>query len=183
MDAATGVLATMAGSPFPAGEVNDSVTVDPFGPFLYVANFGDESGGNVPAFTIAPQTGDLTAISGSPFDAGVRSSNVTVDPSGRFAFINYLALSTYGIDPSTGALTVLSQVPQPTGGAYTGRSAVDPAGRFLFQLGADAAGDEVYVFAINPSNGALSAASGLSLCHRQESDLSRSRVQDDSSMW
>ena len=160
IDAATGVLATMAGSPFPAGEVNNSVSVDPFGRFVYVANEGGVSGGNIPAFTIAPQTGDLTAISGSPFDVGDRPVTVTVDPSGRFAFTNHTALSAYGIDPSSGALTFLSQVPGPTGGGYGIKSAVDPAGRFLFQLGADAAGDKVYVFAINPSNGALSAVSG-----------------------
>jgi DNA-binding beta-propeller fold protein YncE len=60
INATTGVLTAIAGSPFPAGTVPFSVAVDPTGKFAYVAN-----GNNVSGYTINATTGALTAIAGS----------------------------------------------------------------------------------------------------------------------
>jgi 6-phosphogluconolactonase (cycloisomerase 2 family) len=65
------------------------VAVDPFtaasssGPskFAYVA------GGDVFAFNIVAGTGELSAITGSPFPAGINPKWVAVDPSGKFVYV------------------------------------------------------------------------------------------------
>jgi 6-phosphogluconolactonase (cycloisomerase 2 family)/uncharacterized protein YjdB len=66
------------------------VAVDPFtaasssGPskFAYVAG-----GGDVFAFNIVAGTGELSAITGSPFPAGINPKWVAVDPSGKFVYV------------------------------------------------------------------------------------------------
>jgi 6-phosphogluconolactonase len=68
IDAASGALATVAGSPFAAGSAPISVAVDPSGKFASVANNG--SGNTVYVFTVNSATGALAAVAGSPFAAG-----------------------------------------------------------------------------------------------------------------
>jgi 6-phosphogluconolactonase len=63
INATTGALTAIAGSPFPAGSFPFSVAVDPTGKFAYVAN---SSSNNVSGYTINATTGALTAIAGSP---------------------------------------------------------------------------------------------------------------------
>ncbi len=91
INSSTGALRAVAGSPFAAGTNPDSVTVDPSGRFAYVANFcvsgNDCSVGTVSAYTINSSTGALRAVAGSPFAAGNGPGSVTVDPSGRFAYV------------------------------------------------------------------------------------------------
>src|SRR5437762_2088674 len=70
INASTGALTPVAGSPFVAGTHPVSVTVDPSGKFAYVANF---SSNNVSAFMIDAASGALTAVAGSPFAAGTAS--------------------------------------------------------------------------------------------------------------
>ena len=69
IDGATGALTAVPGSPFPADAGPFSVTVDPTGQFLYVANLNPSSN-NVSAYTIDGATGALTTVPGSPFPAG-----------------------------------------------------------------------------------------------------------------
>jgi 6-phosphogluconolactonase len=84
INTATGALREIAGSPFVAGDQPYSVTVDPSGKFVYVAN---RASYNVSAFTINTATGALTEIAGSPFAAGMMPRSVVVDPSGKFAYV------------------------------------------------------------------------------------------------
>jgi 6-phosphogluconolactonase (cycloisomerase 2 family) len=71
IDATTGALTAMPGSPFGAGNYPNSLAVLPSGGFLYVANCGAGCAGDgafldpgsVSAFTIDGATGDLTEIS------------------------------------------------------------------------------------------------------------------------
>jgi 6-phosphogluconolactonase len=65
------VLTPVAGSPFPAGSLSASVTVDPTGQFVYVANTNSS---NVSAYVIDGITGALTPVPGSPFPAGAGSA-------------------------------------------------------------------------------------------------------------
>jgi 6-phosphogluconolactonase len=67
INATSGALTPVAGSPFGAGTLPLGVAVDPTGKFAYVANFGS---GNVWGYTINAKTGKLTPVSGSPFGAG-----------------------------------------------------------------------------------------------------------------
>ncbi|MBU1425678.1 MAG: lactonase family protein [Gammaproteobacteria bacterium] len=71
-----------------AGAAPQSVTVDPFGKFAYVANNGASS------------------VSGYSIDAG----SLAVDPAGKFAYvanINSGNVSAYIIDAVTGTLTTV----------------------------------------------------------------------------
>jgi len=141
INATTGALAAIAGSPFPAANCptcfNNSATsvaVDPSGEFAYVTINGDRSGG-VAAYTINATTGALTPIAGSPFGSltcggGVIAGcdSVAVDPSGKFAY--YVAFGgavgatfsglVYGntINTTTGALTSIPGSPFPTASGH-----------------------------------------------------------------
>ena len=72
IDASTGILTEIAGSPFAAGSIPFLMTADLSGKFLYVAN----KGGGVSAYTLDLATGSLTPISGSPFPAGTAPISV-----------------------------------------------------------------------------------------------------------
>lgn len=66
LDAATGALTPVTGSPFAAGIGAYSVTVDPTARFAYVTNI---TVGTVSAYTIHAFTGALTPLAGSPFSS------------------------------------------------------------------------------------------------------------------
>jgi 6-phosphogluconolactonase (cycloisomerase 2 family) len=81
-----------------------------------VVNYGS---GDVSAYTINATTGVLnqipcgsvTGCNGSNFTAGASSRSVSVDPTGRFAYVvNYGSgdVSAYTIDATTGALTQIA---------------------------------------------------------------------------
>lgn len=153
INAKTGALAAVSGSPLATGTTPSEVTVDSFGKFAYVAN---SNSNNVSAYTINKNTGALTAITGSPFAAGTAPLSVIVDPLGRFAYVGNSAsnnISAYNINAATGALTAIgSPVAAGTGPADV---AIDPTGKFLFV--ANATSNNVSVYAINQIAGPLLA--------------------------
>jgi 6-phosphogluconolactonase (cycloisomerase 2 family) len=64
----TGVLAQIAGSPFPTGGTNPKrVTIDSAGKFAFVSNQNSDT---IAVFSIDQTTGVLTAVIGSPFPTG-----------------------------------------------------------------------------------------------------------------
>jgi len=67
IDASSGALTPLPGSPFAAGTFLASVAVDPSGRFAYVANNGSNT---ISGYTIDASTGVLTPLPGSPFAAG-----------------------------------------------------------------------------------------------------------------
>lgn len=67
IDATTGALSPVNGSPFAAGTTSVFVTVAPTGQFVYVAN---RDTNDVSAFVIDAMTGALTPVTSSPFLAG-----------------------------------------------------------------------------------------------------------------
>lgn len=75
LDAATGALTVVAGSPFAAGTQPSSVAVDPTGMFAYVVNAG---AGTVSVYAIDATTGALTPISASPFAAGTQPTAIAI---------------------------------------------------------------------------------------------------------
>ncbi len=84
IDAATGALTPVAGSPFAStGTTPVAVTVDPNGTYLYVANNGSN---NVSVFSIDNATGALTSA-GDPIGAGAAPFAVLVDPSNQFLYV------------------------------------------------------------------------------------------------
>ncbi len=115
IDATTGALASVPGSPFAAGMGPRSVAVGPSGQFAYVANAASN---DVSAYTIDAMTGALTPVAGSPFPAGSFPIAVAVDSSGQFAYVangGSNNVSAYTIDPATGALAEISGSPFAAG--------------------------------------------------------------------
>jgi 6-phosphogluconolactonase (cycloisomerase 2 family) len=117
--------------------------------------------GTVSAYTINSSTGALTEITGSPFAAGTYSFSVTVDPTGKFAYVVNESsddIYAYTINSSTGALTEITGSPLAAGDEP--RSvAVDPTGKFAYV--ANEISSDIYAYAINSSTGALTEITAI----------------------
>ena len=156
IDATTGALTSVGG--VRAGRNPRSVTVDPSGKFAYVAN----DGGGVSAYTINATSGALTQIDAirgffgiQNFPAGTRPQSVTVDPSGKFAYVaNYGSgnISAYAINARTGALTSIGAA--VAAGAFPTSVTVDPSGKFAYVANA---GGGVSAYRIDATTGALTS--------------------------
>ncbi|MEO7207813.1 MAG: beta-propeller fold lactonase family protein [Steroidobacteraceae bacterium] len=80
--------------------------------FAYVANRGSN---NVSAYTVDPNSGALTEVSGSPFATGLSATSVAIDPSSSFVYGangGSGSISAYVITAASGALTALTGSPR-----------------------------------------------------------------------
>jgi len=112
-----GALTNIPGSPFPTGTNPWSLTVDPTGQFVYVANYYSR---NVSGYAIDPTNGTIAAVPGSPFAAGLSPCSVAVDPTGQFTYVgngNSYNISEYTINSATGGLGAVSGSPFAEGGS------------------------------------------------------------------
>jgi 6-phosphogluconolactonase (cycloisomerase 2 family) len=140
-----------------------SIAIDPAGRNLYVANNRDNS---VSQYRIDQATGTLSpastvAAGGTPGYYG--AWRVTVEPSGRYAYVtNYFdgTVSQYGIDQADGTLSPLSPALVDPSWAYASSVAADPAGKYLYvgNPGAGTPSSVVAQYQIG-ANGALSPLS------------------------
>jgi 6-phosphogluconolactonase len=158
IDSSTGMLTEVPPSPYPAGEEPRSLAIDPTGRFVYVAS---QMLNSVGAFSIS-SGGVLTQLPGSPFATGGTSGFgccVIIDPAGKFAYVeDSNNVYSFGINASSGALTLISTVLGPTQGRGL---ALDPAGTFLYAVGAGT--NYVESFAINSITGAISPSTASPL--------------------
>lgn len=156
----------MAGSPFAAGGNPHSLAVTPYetpwdygGPFvLYTANF-DGTSSTISGFSVDPDTGALTALSGSPFAVPV-SNYIGTDGSGDYLYVTTGAsVVGYSIDPDppTGLLKALAGFPVASGtNAYS--VTVDPSNQFVY-VGNDGSAN-ISGYKLNAENGELTAIPG-----------------------
>jgi len=165
INATTGTLTPLVGSPFATGNLPVSVTVNPAGTFAYVANEGNGgSNGSISAYRIDATTGALTPVPGSPFATGILPVSVTVNPAGTFAYVANQgdfsingSISAYRIDAATGAL-------KPVPGSPFAKEiipasvTVNPAGTFAYV--ANRSNGSISVFRINATTGALKSLPG-----------------------
>lgn len=111
IDAGTGALTPVAGSPFAAATAPVALAVAPSGKYLYVADYHDNT---ISAFAIGP-TGALTPVSGGPVVAGVDGPRgLTMLPNGKVLYLsasNDGSVYSYAIDGVSGALTALPASP------------------------------------------------------------------------
>lgn len=135
IDASSGALTPVVGSPFAAGSGPRSVTVNPAGTFAYVAN---SISSNVSAYSINASTGTLTSVPGSPFASGRIPESVTVNPAGTFVYVASLTtldrpgdISVYRIHASNGSLTEIPGSPFAAGKTPVS-IAVNPTGSFAY---------------------------------------------------
>ncbi len=163
INAGTGALAAVTGSPFAAGTNPNSATIDPSGSFLYVTNLNSNS---VSAYTIDTLSGILTEVFGSPFAAGTAPYSVTIMPTtavnpafaGKIAYVpnvNSNNISAYLIT-LTGSLTELIGVGSPfAAGTNPSAITIDPTGNFAYV--ANTGSSTISVYTIDQTTGALVA--------------------------
>jgi 6-phosphogluconolactonase len=169
VNAGSGALVAVPGSPFPAGIGPSQAAIDPTGKFLYVTNvppfLGPPGPSAISAFTISAGSGALTAVPGSPFPTVSGPVGMAVDPTGKFLYVaNHGSdsapssdISAYTINAASGALNAIQGSPFPTPSGPEG-TAVDPTGKFLYVAGPSSSG--VAVYSINAGSGALTSIPG-----------------------
>ncbi|HET8696908.1 MAG TPA: beta-propeller fold lactonase family protein [Gammaproteobacteria bacterium] len=159
VDAGTGTLVAVLGSPFATGAGPSSIVATPLGTFVYVLS---QASGQISGFAVDAASGVLTPVPGSPFAAtggNASAGRLLIDPSGRFLYAQQNGSSLlfgHAIDASTGALTAIPGSPftVPTG---TATLVFDPLGRYAYSLAGGAAGASSG-FRIDAATGALTAA-------------------------
>jgi 6-phosphogluconolactonase (cycloisomerase 2 family) len=132
----TGQLSPVAGSPFPTGfsvgSAYPDIAVDAQSAHLYLASAGDAK---VAGFAIDPQSGALTALTGSPYNAGTGAGAIPAfSPDGSYLYVmNQTAntVSGYSVDPTSGVLTPLAGGAVPTG-ADPDWIAFTPDGKYAY---------------------------------------------------
>jgi 6-phosphogluconolactonase len=159
------------------GAVNpQSIAVDPTGRFAYVMNGGCDGGvgSYVSMYTINPTTGALASIGppASTYGYGVYAESVTVDPSGKFAYVTNSGdvwdyddeadgnVAMYTIDATTGALTSTGTINGNCPGlCFPSSVVVDPSGKFAYVAIGNSPGSagSVFMYTINAANGALTS--------------------------
>jgi 6-phosphogluconolactonase len=157
VDATSGVLTPVAGSPFRAATAPYGMAIDPTGKFAYVADLGSD---NVSAYTIDATSGALKKLRGSPFAAGTSPLSVAVDPTGKFAYVANNGsdnVSAYTIDATSGALTPVNGSPFKAG-LRPYAAAVDPTGKFAYVINVDS--NNVSAYTIDAASGALTPVKG-----------------------
>ena len=160
VNATTGALTPIPGSPFAADLAPVSIAADPRSKFAYVANCGSfcagggENYGVISGYTINATTGALKIIWELRFPPGPGDypESMTVDPAGKFAYVSSGSLWGYKINASTLALTAVPGSPFGSGGSPT----VDPTGRFVY--GGDTNG--MWGYTVSATTGALASISG-----------------------
>ena len=158
MNAATGTLSPVSGSPFPAGATpSGGIAADPKGKILYVVN---EAGKNVSAYMINSSTGALSSIAGSPFQSGRNHLGIATARSGSSFTLQMTAVRTCPLSRSI-------QAPILRGAWFTfcrrkvwfvsWQCHSDPTGKFLY---AADWGGHLFAYQIKVTSGALTLVSG-----------------------
>ena len=152
VNASSGPLTPVSGSPFAAGMETFGMAIHPNGRFAYVAN---ALSNDISVFSINVTTGALTPVPGSPFAADLGSTSVALSPNGRFAYVANGAASTvsaYTINTTTGALTPVPGSPFAAG-SNPFSVTVSPDDQFAYV--ANNAGNNVSAYTIDATTGAL----------------------------
>jgi 6-phosphogluconolactonase len=158
INSGTGVLSPL--STVATGAAPYAIFVDPTGSYLYVSNY---SSNNISAYAIDPLSGELNAVSGSPFAVGIAPTSITTDPNGQFLYVansGSSSVSVLRVDSSTGALSSVAGSPFAAGAGPIS-VAVDPSGTFAFV--ANAGASTISEYSISASTGVLVALPGSPL--------------------
>ncbi len=122
--------------------------------------------GGISAYTVDDATGRLSAVAGSPFAADYGNDGIGAASPRGLAFIlksEYyagLAIRSYRVDETTGALAPAGVTPILTANLTPGRLLVDPHNRFVYASWEPDSGPiQTAAFAIQPS-GALAPVPG-----------------------
>jgi 6-phosphogluconolactonase (cycloisomerase 2 family) len=139
INATTGALEEVKGSPFKAGRHFWGMAIDSTGKFAYAT---DKSSGSVFGFAIDPSSGALDEVKGSPFKAGTDPTGVAIDPTGSFVYVTNTGSATisgYSLDASSGALDELPGSPYKAE-KFPGFMAIDPKRHYAYVTDRDVVG-------------------------------------------
>jgi 6-phosphogluconolactonase (cycloisomerase 2 family) len=179
-DGTSGALTAVPGSPYPSCVSASSnctapsgLGISPNGAFLLVTNSGSN---NVSSFAIcvvvsatcSKPDGTMTAVTGSPFPAGIGPVAVAFDSGFNFVYVadqQSNQVSQYSFSPGTGVLTSLSPPSLSTGSTpvslavRSGASGSDVGNPTLntldFVYVANIGGTSLSVFGLDTTNGLL----------------------------
>ncbi len=163
VDAMTGALTALPGSPFAAGDTTSALALAPSGRFLYATNQGATGGpgsNTVSAYNLDSATGVLTTVPGSPFPSAAAPVSIAVEPSGQFVYVANLhdnTISAFVID-TTGALTPIVGGPQTPGLDGPRHLTIHPGGKFVYMSVANEG--SIWGYSIDGVTGALTAVPG-----------------------
>jgi 6-phosphogluconolactonase (cycloisomerase 2 family) len=120
LDGATGKLSA-AGTPSHTGSDPSSLTLDPSGKFVYVADTADAT---ISAFALDSASGALSVVAGSPFPSGGHGTingpaGIAADAAGKYIYVCNASndISVFTFNSQTGALTALAGSPFASGGS------------------------------------------------------------------
>lgn len=113
IDAASGGLSAVPGSPFSVGGIPGAAAIDASGKFLIVSTSpvgGGAAGNCLAVLSIDPGTGALAPVPGSPFGPFQTCESVVADPSEEYVYAGSNGtVSVLAMDQATGELTLISQ--------------------------------------------------------------------------
>ncbi len=164
INASTGALTPLAGSPLAATSFASSLMVDPTGRVLTVTGSGTGFTSALQSYAINPVSGALTILApnGPGFATG---ASLTYDPSGRSAYVaNFAANTILGMNfNTTGLLASVSSTPAATGTGPT-QVVADPSGKFVYVANSGPGGaptiGSISGYSIDPLTGNLTALPG-----------------------
>jgi YVTN family beta-propeller protein len=143
-----------------------SIAVDPTGKFAYVASEGCDDLGYVSTYTISPATGTLASVEPLVPTNDYGTNFVTVDPLGKFVYATNWgdwedsdgSVSTYTINPTTGALTIGVGISGDNPGFCCFNSvAVHPSGKFAYVAEGGGGATVLSMYTINATTGDLTS--------------------------
>ena len=145
IDATTGALISIG--TIATGASPSSVTANPDGHFVYVANTGSTT---VSAYSVAG-SGVLSAI--DAFTAGSEPLSISINPAGTFEYVaNYgsSSVSEFAVNATTGVLTSIGSVGASGVPSFV---TVDPTGRFAYTTNNNSS--SITAYTIDSSTGVL----------------------------
>jgi 6-phosphogluconolactonase (cycloisomerase 2 family) len=160
INATTGALAAISGSPFVASNGSSSIDIDASGRFVYATNLLNDT---ISMFSIDPTSGVLTKIQDLSV-TNARPISITADPTGRFIYVA-TACGTNWVFSINATSGLLSRVDAAAGGLCFGSpgapdiAAIDPSGSHLY-TGDFSMGNDIGAFDIDAIAGTVTPVTG-----------------------
>jgi len=165
IDPTTRKLTEIAGSPYNVGTSPTGMLATITANSVQVLYVGNEGSNNVSAFVINSD-GTLTAVTNSPFSAGLGPVAIASEPTHNFLYVvdaNSNEVSAFRMNTGSGALTALNPATVSTG-ARPVSIAVHPDGLFLYT--ANIGSDNLSAFSITVQSGVLVAVQTVATSSR-----------------
>jgi 6-phosphogluconolactonase (cycloisomerase 2 family) len=164
---ASTTFTAVPGSPFATSGNATSVAAAATSAGNHFLAASDDQANDISVFSIDPMSGALTPVPGSPFPTGGSPEQVVFGQTAAgktlLATANYGTVAVFSVDPATGTLTAVPGSPFSLagfGGIVTSVSITSTAAGKTYLAAAAGGGNKVFMYAVDPSTGALSAIDG-----------------------